>query len=121
MGSLLGAAPKGAPAGPASTLINAFPLIFLFAIFYFLIFRPQRRQENERRRMVENLKVGDRVLTQGGIYGTITSIKEQSILLRIADNVKVEVARSAVTQLFNESSNGSTKPPATASIGDRNS
>jgi preprotein translocase subunit YajC len=106
MGTTTAAGAKGAPAGPAATLVNAFPLIFLFIVFYMLIFRPQQRKEKERQKMVEALKVGDRVLTQGGLYGTVSEIRDDSVRVKIAENVKVEFARAAITQVFAENSNG---------------
>ena len=101
MGSLLSSAPKGSASGnPASQLMNAFPLVVLFAIFYFLILRPQQTQEKTRRKMVDNLKVGDRVLTQGGLYGSVTALKGETVMVKIAETVKVEFAKAAITQVF---------------------
>jgi preprotein translocase subunit YajC len=107
MGSFTTAGIKGAAAsGPAATLVNAFPFIFLCVVFYMLIWRPQQRKEKERQRMVDALKVGDRVLTQGGMYGTVSAIREDNVQVKIADNVKAEFARGAITQVFAENANG---------------
>lgn len=75
------------------------PMALIAAIFYFLIFRPMRKRQKDQESLITNLKNGDRVITSGGIYGTITGIKDHSIILKIADNVKIEVGKSAVAGL----------------------
>jgi len=74
-----------------------FPAII--AIFYFLIIRPQNKKQKETQKMLENLKKGDRVVTIGGIHGVIQSVKEQSVIVKIDDNVKVEFSRSAISTI----------------------
>ncbi len=90
--------PAGTEANPTGQMLQ---MIGMFAVmgvmFYFLLIRPQSKQRKEHETMLKNLKTGDRVLTNGGIYGIVTNVKEKSILLKIADNVKVEVAKSAVS------------------------
>ena len=76
------------------------PLIIIFGIFYFMLIRPQQRKEKERRTMVENIKSGARVVFGGGVLGTITNIKDTTFVIKIADNVKVEVVRGSVTQVL---------------------
>jgi preprotein translocase subunit YajC len=80
--------------------------IFLFGsfilIFYFLILRPQQRRQRDHAKMLEGLKTGDRVLTSGGVYGTVVSVKDDIVNLRIGDNVRIEVAKSAVTSITPE-------------------
>ena len=93
------AAPQGAP-GPLTHMI---PFILMFVIFYFLLIRPQQQKQKEQERMVKNLAKNDEVITSGGLHGTVVGLKESSILLRIAENVKVEVERSAVTQVVRQS------------------
>ncbi len=109
MGTQTGAAPRGSPnAQPASNpFVTAFPMLFIFGVIYFLIIRPQQKQTKEHKNLVDNLKSGDRVVTQGGIYGTVTTIKGTIVQVKIADNVKVDVSRSAITQVLLESTNGS--------------
>jgi preprotein translocase subunit YajC len=75
------------------------PLIFIIGIFYLIVFLPARRNQKKLQEMIGNLKVGDKVVTSGGIYGTIVGFKDDRIQLRIAENVKVELSRSAVTAL----------------------
>ena len=91
--------PGGGSGGPGSLLIQLAPMIAIFAIFFFLLIRPQQKQRKDREQMLGTLKKGDRVVTTGGLIGTITNLNEQTITLRIADAVRVECLRSAVTGL----------------------
>lgn len=72
------------------------PIVVMIAIFYFLLYRPQKKQQNRRRAMLDSLKKGDQVITIGGIYGTIEEIGDKSLKLKIADGVVIEVVRSSV-------------------------
>ena len=72
------------------------PIVVMIAIFYFLLYRPQKKQQNRRRAMLDNLKKGDQVITLGGIYGTIVELGDTSLKLKIADGVIIEVVRSSV-------------------------
>lgn len=111
MGSQTSVPPKGTPgAQPANPLMNFVPMIVVILILYVLIIRPQQRQAKEHKKMVDQLKAGDRVLTQGGIYGFVAAIKGGVVQVRIADNVRIDVARSAITQVILEPSNGSAAP-----------
>ena len=73
--------------------------ILIFFIFYFLLIRPQKKQQDEHKKMVAGLKKNDDVITSGGIYGTIVNVKEHTIILKIDDNVKVEVQKNSITTL----------------------
>ena len=75
------------------------PLIFIAVIFYLIVFLPARRRQKKVQEMIDNLKAGDKVITNGGIYGTIVGLRGDRIQLRIAENVKIELSRSAVTAL----------------------
>jgi preprotein translocase subunit YajC len=79
----------------------ASPVLFLIiiSIFYVVVLLPSQRQRKKLQTMLKNLKVGDKVVTSGGIYGTIVGFKDDRIQLRIAENVKIELSRSAVTAL----------------------
>jgi preprotein translocase subunit YajC len=88
----------GDPGSMFKTMIV--PMILIFGIFYFMMIRPQQRKEKERRRMIDELKSGARVLFSGGIIGTITNVKEGTFVVKIADNVKIEVARGAVMRVL---------------------
>ena len=73
------------------------PLIFIFAIFYFLLIMPQQRRQKKWQQMLTELKTGDKVVTSGGLKGTIFSIKEDSVTLRVPpDNLKMEVSRGSI-------------------------
>ena len=90
------------PTVGGNPLVSFVPIIAMFAIFYFLLIRPQQQQAKEHQKMLENLKKGDRILTAGGIYGTITGFKGNDLEVQITQNVKVTVARSGVSKLVNE-------------------
>jgi preprotein translocase subunit YajC len=75
------------------------PIILIFAIFYFLLLAPMRRRQKALQQTIENLKKGDRVLTTGGFYGEVVAIEGKDLMLKLADNVKVRVAKSAVAGL----------------------
>ncbi len=89
--------------GGLGALGGLIPLLMMVVLFYVLIIVPQRRQQRKVQQMLDNLKVGDKVVTQGGIYGTITIIRDdkKSLQLKIAENpaVRIDVARTAVTGL----------------------
>src|ERR1041385_4371698 len=92
-----------APPGPAGGGIGFFvPLIFIFVIMYFVMIRPQKKRQDEQKRLVSALKTGDRVVTNAGIHGLIANVKETTVLLKVADNVKIEIEKSAVTNVLKE-------------------
>ena len=78
------------------------PFVLMFVIIYFLIIRPQRKKQKSHKNMLENLKVGDEVITNGGIKGVIANLKQNKgiISLKIADNVKIEILRSAISTII---------------------
>jgi preprotein translocase subunit YajC len=88
-----------APAGP-NPLASFIPIILIFIIMYFLLFRPQMRRQKEQQRTVAGLKTGDRVVTASGIHGMITNVKDTTVTVKVADNVKLEMDRSAVTNVL---------------------
>ncbi len=94
----LGPSPQGG-GGPGSMLIQLVPMILVFAIFFFLLIRPQQRERKRREDMLASLKKGDRVVTTGGLIGTIVGLNERTATLRIADSVRVECLRSAISGL----------------------
>ena len=93
--TLLAQAAQQAPAGP-NPLASFVPIILIFVIMYFLLFRPQMKRQKEQQRLVAALKTGDRVVTGSGIHGLISNVKERTVILKIADNVKIEVEKSAI-------------------------
>ena len=80
-------------------IISFLPLLLILGIFYLIVFLPARRRQKKVQMMIDNLKAGDKVITSGGIYGTIVGFKDDRIQLRIAENVKIELSRNAVTAL----------------------
>ncbi len=93
----------GASGGSGGGLMTMVMFGAIFAIFYFMIIRPQKKQQNERKTMIEAIKRGDRVVTSGGIFGTVKDVKADRVIVTIADNVKVEVAKSAINGIVAES------------------
>ncbi len=84
-----------------SSLVGFVPILLIFAIFYFLLFLPMQRQKKQQKKMIEELQNGNTVLTSGGIVGTIVSIDGDTLVLRVKpDNIKLQVARSAVSNLI---------------------
>ncbi len=92
-------APAGgaAPQGGAAAFMNFVPLIFMFAIFYFLLIRPQQKKAKEHRAMLDALKVGDSVKTAAGIHGKVTALEDQVVTLEIATGVKIKIDKPFVT------------------------
>ena len=87
-------------AGGANPIASFIPLILIFVIMYFLLFRPQMRKQKEQQRLVSALKTGDRVVTGSGIHGLISNVKETTVILKVADNVKIEIEKSAVANVL---------------------
>jgi len=81
---------------PVNPLVQLAPLAFILAIFYFIILMPMRRRQKKVQAFQEGLKVNDRVITTGGIYGVITKLNERSVQLQIADKVRIEISKGAI-------------------------
>ena len=96
---LLAQTPAASPAAAANPLASFIPIILIFIIMYFLLFRPQMRRQKEQARIVSALKTGDRVVTASGIHGMITNVKDTTVTVKVADNVKIEMEKSAVTNV----------------------
>jgi preprotein translocase subunit YajC len=84
----------------------ALPMVLILVVFYFIMYRPAQNQRKRMSEMLNNLKVGDKVITNGGIYGTIAGLEDDAVQLRIAEQVKVKVARSAIGGLQPEKKEG---------------
>ncbi len=94
-------APQGGQGGtPQSGVFMFVWLGLMVALFYFMLIRPQKRREKERQALLNAVKTGDRVLFAGGFLGTVANVKEKTLVVKIADGVKVEVVRSAVSQVL---------------------
>lgn len=89
----LGPAPAGG--GPAQWTV-LFPLVLMFLVFYFLLIRPQQKKQRHHQEMLRSLKVGDRVITTGGLYGTIVAGGDHVVKIEIADKVRVDVGRTYI-------------------------
>ncbi len=83
------------------------PLVLVVAVFYLMIIRPQQKQQKQRQQMLDNLKKNDKVITIGGIHGTIKEIQDDMIKLKIAENMTVNISRFGVQQVVNEEGDNS--------------
>ena len=79
------------------------PLIFIFIIMYFVMIRPQKKRQEQQQNLVASLKTGDRVVTSAGIHGLISNVKENTVLVKVADNVKIEMDKAAIATVLKES------------------
>jgi preprotein translocase subunit YajC len=80
-------------------LFQFMPLIIIAVLFYFLLIRPQQKKQKEHEKLVASVKTGDKVVTAGGIHGIVANVKETTFLVKVADNVKIEFDRSAITSV----------------------
>ena len=103
-----GAAPPSGPPGQ-SLLVSMMPFILIIAIFYLLLIRPQQKKQRQHQEMLSRIKKGDKVITTSGMIGIVVGVKEKFVVLRIADNVKVEFLRSAISNIYDSSSDGESK------------
>ena len=88
-----------APASPGGGLLSILPFVFIFVIMYYVMLRPQMRRQKEAARLVSALKTGDRVITSSGIHGLISNVKDTTVIVKVADNVKLEMEKTAVTNV----------------------
>ena len=91
---------QAAPAEQPNPLFSMAPLVFIFVIFYFLLIRPQQKKAKEHSKLVESIKTGDQVVTNAGIHGVVANVKDKTLIIKIADNVKVEFDRAAVAAVL---------------------
>jgi len=82
-----------------SAIVSLMPIIFIFGIFYFLLIRPQQKKQKAHGKMIGELKKNDEVVTNGGMHGTIVNVKDTTFVVRVDENVKVEINKSAVSYL----------------------
>ena len=88
-----------------SPLFQFLPFLLIFGIFYLLLIMPMRKRQKKHQELLSKLSKGDRVITTGGIFGTVVDAEDEVLTLRIADNVKIQVARSAVAGLAKDAGN----------------
>ena len=86
----------------SSPLLQFLPFVFVFAIFYFLLIAPMRKRQKALQAMIAALKKGDKVVTNGGLYGEVAAVHDEIVILKLADNIKVRVAKSAISGLEGE-------------------
>ncbi len=99
MGSVLGQCEQQGEGG-GSPWSGIWMIALIFIIFYFLLIRPQQKKQKQHQKLMDSLTKGDKVVTSGGIYGTVIGVKEGIVVLKIAEDVKIEVAKSAVTTVI---------------------
>jgi preprotein translocase subunit YajC len=91
-----------AAAGGLGQLNFPVMMVLVFGIMYFMMIRPQQRKEKERRALIANVKTGDRVIFSGGILGHVTNVKDTTLAIKVADNVKIEILRGAVSRVLDK-------------------
>ena len=89
-------------AGGQPAFAQFIPIVLMVVIFYFLLIRPQQKRQKEHEKMVQAVKSGDKVVAAGGIYGVISNVKDKSVIMKIADNVKIEVDKASITVVSRE-------------------
>ena len=89
LSALLAQAQSPAPTGPGGGFGFFVPFIFIFIIMYFVMFRPQKKRQEQQQKLIASLKTGDRVVTNGGIHGLISNVKDTTVIVKVADNVKI--------------------------------
>ena len=94
------AAPQQPPA-----IFQFLPLVIIAVLFYFLLIRPQQKKQKEHQKLISGVKTGDKVITSAGIHGIVSNVKQQTILLKVADNVKIEMDKAAVASVTKASEN----------------
>ncbi|MDE2928180.1 MAG: preprotein translocase subunit YajC [Acidobacteriota bacterium] len=80
-----------------SSLTGFLPILLLVAIFYFMLYRPMRKRQKNHEEMISSLKTGSKVITSGGVHGTVVAVKDNTVMLKVADQVKIEVTKSAIS------------------------
>jgi preprotein translocase subunit YajC len=88
------------PSSPTSGIGFFVPFIFIFIIMYFVMIRPQKKRQEQQQKLIASLKTGDRVVTNAGIHGLISNVKDTTVIVKVADNVKIEMEKSAITSVL---------------------
>jgi preprotein translocase subunit YajC len=95
----------GAPSGEGGSsnpIASLLPFVLMFVVLYLLILRPQMKKQKAQQRMIDELEKGDEIVTSGGIHGSIVNLKDDIIVVKIAENVKIELSRGAVSRVKNK-------------------
>ncbi len=99
---LLGASEAGASGGSGQMVTTFVTFGLVILIFYFLIIRPQNKKQKEAKKMLSALKKGDKIVSIGGIHGTVVAVKEQTTVVKVDDNIKLEFSKSAISSVVSE-------------------
>lgn len=99
MGSAPGGAAGGAAGGGMAAFQQIIPLVFMFAIFYFLLIRPQQKKAKEHKALLEAMKKGDNVITAGGVHGKVTAVENDIVTLEVANNVNIKITKSYIAAI----------------------
>ncbi len=91
-----------AGATSSQTLMSVVPFILIIAIFYFFIIRPQNKKQKETQKMIDAIKKGDKVVTIGGIHGIVSSVKENTLVIKVDDNARIEFNRTAIASVVTD-------------------
>ncbi len=92
-------APPSNGGDATSSLLSFLPFILIIVIFYFLIIRPQQKRQKERQKLLESVKKGDKVVTAGGMHGVVEAVEDKTVLVKIAENVKVKMEKSSISTI----------------------
>jgi preprotein translocase subunit YajC len=100
---LIAMAPQGGSGAGGGSMVSTFVMFgAIFLIFYFMIIRPQQKRAKEREKLLSSIEKGDKVITSGGMHGTVAGVEEKTILLQVTENVKLKVERSAIATILNK-------------------
>ena len=102
MDLLIAMAPQGGSGGGGSMVSTFVMFGAIFLIFYFMIIRPQQKRAKEREKLLSSIEKGDKVITSGGVHGTVAGVEEKTILLQVTENVKLKIERSAIATILNK-------------------
>ena len=105
MNLLIAMAPQGGNGAGGGSMVSTFVMFgAIFLIFYFMIIRPQQKRAKEREKLLSSIEKGDKVITSGGVHGTVAGVEEKTILLQVTENVKLKIERSAISTILNRDS-----------------
>ena len=111
--AMFGPPPPGTEPNPTGDLLRTVSMVAIIGVmFYFLLIRPQQKQRKDQENLIKNVKTGDKILLNSGMFGIVSNVKEKSLMIKIADNVKVEVLKSAVGSVVQKSAEVETAAPS---------
>jgi len=111
--AMFGPSAPGTEPNPTGQLLQTVSMFAILGVmFYFLLIRPQQKQRKEQENLIKNVKTGDKILLSSGIFGIVTNVKEKTLMVKIADNVKVEVLKSAISSVVQKSAEAEAAAPS---------